>query len=119
MHRFRRDARPRVADHYLHGVGTGRLRGEDDLPVLRVLGGVGGEIADDLLDASASSAELGKTAGKDARQCKATFATVLGAQAARAEAARRVERAVDRLHRVKLDSSLLEDLAHFMISRRS
>lgn len=77
------------------------------------------QIADDLLDASGSSAELGKTAGKDARQRKATFATVLGPDAARAEAARRVRRAVDRLRRVKLDSSLLEDLAHFMISRRS
>jgi geranylgeranyl pyrophosphate synthase len=77
------------------------------------------QIADDLLDASASSAELGKTAGKDARQRKATFATVLGPDAARAEAARRVESAVDRLHRVKLDSPLLEGLAHFMISRRS
>ena len=77
------------------------------------------QIADDLLDASGSSAELGKTAGKDARQRKATFATVLGPDAARAEAARRVRRAVDRMRRVKLDSSLLEDLAHFMISRRS
>lgn len=77
------------------------------------------QIADDLLDACGSSAELGKTAGKDARQRKATFATVLGMEAARAEAARRVESAVDRLHRVKLDSSLLEDLAYFMISRRS
>jgi geranylgeranyl pyrophosphate synthase len=98
------------------GAGAGRLAaargyGEDI--------GCAFQIADDLLDASASSAELGKTAGKDARQRKATFATVLGPSAAREEAARRVASAVDRLHRVKLDSPLLEDLAHFMISRRS
>lgn len=81
--------------------------------------GIAFQIADDLLDASGSSAELGKTAGKDARQQKATFATVLGLGAARAEAAHRVARAVDHLRRGKVDSMLLVDLAHFMVERRS
>jgi geranylgeranyl pyrophosphate synthase len=77
------------------------------------------QIADDLLDASASSAELGKTAGKDARQGKATFATVLAPAAARADAVARIERAVARLRSVQVDSPLLDALAHFMVSRRS
>ncbi len=81
--------------------------------------GLAFQIADDLLDASASSAELGKTAGKDARQGKATFATVMTPAAAQAEAKRRVQRAVDLLRRAEIDSSLLEDLARFMVDRRS
>ena len=81
--------------------------------------GLAFQIADDLLDASASSAELGKTAGKDARQHKATFATALSPAAARAEAARRVARAVDQLRRARIDSPLLVDLAHFVVDRRS
>jgi farnesyl diphosphate synthase len=81
--------------------------------------GLAFQIADDLLDASSSSAELGKTAGKDARQHKATFATVLGTDAARAEAGRRVACAVDHLRRAGVHSLLLVDLAHFMVERRS
>jgi farnesyl diphosphate synthase len=81
--------------------------------------GLAFQIADDLLDASSSSAELGKTAGKDARQHKATFATVLGAGAAGAEAGRRVACAVDHLRRARVDSLLLVDFAHFMVERRS
>jgi geranylgeranyl pyrophosphate synthase len=81
--------------------------------------GLAFQIADDLLDASASSVELGKTAGKDARQHKATFATALAPAAARDEAARRVARAVDQLRRVRIDSPLLVHLAHFVVDRRS
>ncbi|RME81933.1 MAG: polyprenyl synthetase family protein [Zetaproteobacteria bacterium] len=43
------------------------------------------QIADDVLDATATSAELGKTAGKDAAQAKATYVTVLGLAGARTE----------------------------------
>jgi farnesyl diphosphate synthase len=81
--------------------------------------GLAFQIADDLLDASASSAELGKTAGKDRRQRKATFATVLSPPEALGEARRLVRRAVDRLRGAGIDSSLLAELAHFMVERRS
>ena len=94
----------------------------DRVAALREYGkeiGLAFQIADDLLDLSASSAELGKTAGKDARQHKATFTTVLGPGPARAEAGRRVERAVDHLRRARVDSLLLVDLAHFVVERRS
>ncbi len=81
--------------------------------------GLAFQIADDLLDASASSAELGKTAGKDQRQQKATFATVLAPPEALDEARRLVSGAVDRLRGAGVDSSLLAELAHFMVERRS
>jgi geranylgeranyl pyrophosphate synthase len=106
-------------------VGVGALAAgarEDQLVGVRAYGieiGLAFQIADDLLDASASSVELGKTAGKDARQHKATFATALAPAAARAEAERRVACAVDHLRRARIDSPLLVHLAHFVVDRRS
>jgi farnesyl diphosphate synthase len=67
----------------------GLLRGADDvqLAALRRIGallGLGFQIKDDLLDAEADSATLGKTAGKDEAQGKSTYVTLLGLDGARA-----------------------------------
>ena len=77
------------------------------------------QVVDDVLDATATSEELGKTAGKDARQQKATFATVYGTDEALARARACAERAVDHLAAVGIDSRLLAGLAQFVVSRRS
>ncbi|MDH5823391.1 polyprenyl synthetase family protein [Luteimonas sp. RD2P54] len=45
--------------------------------------GLGFQIRDDLLDVEGDSATLGKTAGKDAAQAKATFPGLLGVEASR------------------------------------
>ncbi len=81
--------------------------------------GVAFQIADDVLDATATSQELGKTAGKDARQQKATFATLLGTEAAMAEAHDHIRRAIDHLGVGGIDSPLLCGLANFIVNRRS
>ncbi|MGN6593540.1 MAG: polyprenyl synthetase family protein [Terriglobales bacterium] len=80
--------------------------------------GLAFQIADDLLDRSASSAELGKTAGKDAAQAKATYPGVLGAAGARAEAQRRVDEAEAALAGWGPAAERLRALARFTLGRR-
>jgi geranylgeranyl diphosphate synthase type II len=81
--------------------------------------GLAFQIVDDILDATATSSELGKTVGKDAEQNKATYPGLLGMDVARQEAETRVRDAVDHLARCGIDSVLLGGLAEFVANRRS
>jgi geranylgeranyl pyrophosphate synthase len=81
--------------------------------------GLAFQIVDDILDSTATSSELGKTAGKDAEQHKATYPALLGLEAAKREAEVRVQHAVDHLTHIGIDSELLGGLAYFVANRRS
>lgn len=83
--------------------------------------GLAFQIIDDCLDQTATSAELGKTAGKDADAGKATWPACVGLEASRGEAVRLVESARAALEGIKgVDSALafLDDLAKFVVDRR-
>jgi geranylgeranyl pyrophosphate synthase len=77
------------------------------------------QITDDLLDVTASTEDLGKTAGKDEAAGKATYPSVLGIEATRAKIAEIRERTVSVLETVPGDTTLLSSIADFLVSRNS
>ncbi len=81
--------------------------------------GLAFQIVDDVLDATATSDQLGKTAGKDAAQQKATYTALMGVEGARAEAEQQASAAIDHLLAEGLDSRLLAGLARFIVERGS
>ena len=77
------------------------------------------QIADDLLDATASADEAGKRTGKDAAAGKATLVGLMGAERARLQAERLVAQAKAHLDGFTERVDLLRMLADFTIERRS
>ncbi len=77
------------------------------------------QIADDLLDAEGTTAEIGKTVGKDAAVGKATMVAVLGPERARAQAVMLARRAARHLEGFGPRAGLLQALAAFVVQRRS
>jgi len=77
------------------------------------------QIVDDVLNATSTREELGKSAGSDAEQGKATFVGVFGLEGARREADGAAKRAFGALSRVDGDTSGLQELAYFVRHRES
>ena len=77
------------------------------------------QIVDDVLNATSTSEELGKSAGSDAEQGKATFVGVFGLDGAKREADGAVKRALGALSMVDGDTSGLQELAYFVRHRES
>jgi len=81
--------------------------------------GLAFQIADDVLDVTATSSQLGKTAGKDAALSKSTYVRLLGVERARAEADRRADRAIGHLADFGPGARTLSGLARYIVTRSS
>jgi geranylgeranyl diphosphate synthase, type II len=77
------------------------------------------QIVDDVLNATSTRQELGKSAGSDAERGKATFVGVFGLDGATREADGAAERALAALLRVDGDTAGLQELAYFVRHRES
>jgi geranylgeranyl pyrophosphate synthase len=81
--------------------------------------GLAFQIADDVLDVTATTTELGKTAGKDLAFQKSTYPALLGVAGARARAESLVADARESLRAEGLLTPELDRLAGFVVARRS
>ena len=79
--------------------------------------GLAFQVADDVLDVTGTSADLGKTAGKDEATDKSTYVRLLGVDGARAEADRLAAAAVEHLATAGVSTTALEALARYIVER--
>lgn len=79
--------------------------------------GLGFQIADDLLDITASTDQLGKTAGKDAEQGKLTYPALVGVEKSRAIFEKLTAEAVRALDIFGDDADILRQLATELLNR--
>jgi farnesyl diphosphate synthase len=105
----------------LLGASCGKALGEAERSKLdryaKALG-LAFQVVDDLLDAEASTATLGKTAGKDSRQGKSTYVSLLGAQRTRELAQELREEALAALEGLGTRAARLSALADFVVLRK-
>ncbi len=81
--------------------------------------GLAFQVVDDILDVEASTATLGKTAGKDAENNKPTYVSILGLGAARELARELHQNALSALVEFGDKATRLAQLADFVVRRQS
>jgi farnesyl diphosphate synthase len=124
--------------HEMHRLKTGALLkasvlmgahcGSPSAAALHALGeygaavGLAFQVVDDILDVTADSATLGKTAGKDAAQDKPTFVSLMGLEASKDYARQLLERALKSLDAVEVTNAqgtaALRALADMLVNRQ-
>jgi farnesyl diphosphate synthase len=97
------------------------LAGADRLPLRQYADDIGlaFQIADDLLDLESTPEELGKATQKDAVQGKATIASLMGRDAAKAKADALVASAIAALEPYGAAADTLRAAAQFIVSRKT
>jgi geranylgeranyl diphosphate synthase type II len=101
-------------------IAGGASRGDQDL--LRTFGGLIGwafQVTDDILDVEESSAALGKTAGKDQAQKKATYPALFGLTKSHEFARELATRAMGALETFGARAANLRELGEFLVLRRA
>ncbi|HET6144840.1 MAG TPA: farnesyl diphosphate synthase [Candidatus Acidoferrales bacterium] len=96
--------------------------GEPDVERLKRFGETIGwafQVVDDILDVEESSASLGKTAGKDIAQKKATYPSIYGLEKSRQFAKELEERAMAELEPYGAKASRLRELSDMIVHRRA
>lgn len=81
--------------------------------------GLAFQIVDDVLDVVASSSALGKTAGKDASQSKATFPALYGIEGSRDRAARCLSAALGAIDGFGAEARPLREIAALIVARKN
>lgn len=114
----------KTAKMFSAAAGLGGIAGgasDEDLTALLQYGlkiGLGFQIADDLLDITASSEQLGKTAGKDAAQGKLTYPSLVGPDQSRLLLGRVTNEAIAAVARFGPQAEPLRHLAMEMLYRK-
>jgi farnesyl diphosphate synthase len=104
---------------------AGAILGKAPLPLRHALAayaqslGLAFQIADDLLDAEGTAAEIGKPTGQDATAGKATFVSILGLERARAQANLLAKQAAEHLEPFGEKADTLREVARFVVERRA
>ncbi|MFL6216381.1 MAG: polyprenyl synthetase family protein [Blastocatellia bacterium] len=120
---------------YIHRAKTGALitapvvvggiiagANEPEIDKLRAYGqriGLAFQIADDILDVTSTSEQLGKTAGKDVAAHKATYPALHGIKQSEARMQQLVSDAIEIVSGLGVNSVVLEELARFIVARKS
>ncbi|HEY2065236.1 MAG TPA: farnesyl diphosphate synthase [Gemmatimonadaceae bacterium] len=102
--------------------GRAARAGEARLAALAHYGaaiGLAFQIADDVLDVTGTSDQLGKTAGRDLALRKSTYPALLGVEGAKARAAALIDDGCAALDRVGLLTAPLAQIARFTVERTS
>ena len=80
--------------------------------------GLAFQILDDILDVTATSEQLGKSAGKDLKASKATYPAVIGLEASRREAEKQTRAALRALDPLGARGSRLRELSESLLKRQ-
>ncbi|HWT70579.1 MAG TPA: farnesyl diphosphate synthase [Oxalicibacterium sp.] len=120
MHRLKTGALLRAS--VLLGALTGKDLSDGETQALDAYAraiGLAFQVVDDVLDATADSATLGKTAGKDAADNKPTYVSILGLEASRALAEKLCADAHRALEQFGEHARHLRDIADLIVQRKA
>lgn len=100
----------------IYALGT-----NDDIERLRCFGrsaGLAFQIADDILDVTQTSEQLGKTAGKDVKADKATYPSLYGLEGSVKMADELVKAGCDALYPYGERAGVLKEIAYYLVQRK-